>query len=202
MIENDIKRNGSGYYDETPVKSGVFNGPQAGEIWETTMGKEYLILKNHGGYCNTLLLRDHTTHADNIEVVSHDVRWVNPVMIGYLANREMAQFVKAVPEEKYMEVMEAIGERLGVTIKVSKKDDAGHAAPDYEGMYKDLLRQMEEANTEIECLVRERVAIREELRECQHKAAHADVAAAVKAEMYESLYKDLLQQFLTRGEAK
>lgn len=201
MIENDIKRNASGYYDETPVKSGVFNGPQAGEIWETTMGKEYLILKNHGGYCNTLLLRDHTTHTDNIEVVSREVRYVNPVMIGYLANREISQFVKAVPEEKYMEVMEAIGERLGVTIKVSKAEDDNMIHP-LEVQCKGLQHQLEEANTEIECLVKERIAIREELRECQKNAIHADVAAAVKAEMYENLYKDLLKECLARGEAK
>lgn len=178
MIDNDIKRNGSGYYDETPVKSGVFAGPQPGEIWETTMGKEFLIIKNQGGYCNTLALRDSTAHADNIEVVSREARYVNPVMIGYLANREMVQFVKAVPEEKYMEIMEAIGERLGVTIKVGKAEA-------------DSLPIQTAQAEEMEAML----AYLEDLK-AQRKTLEAE------RKLWERMYDTLLDRLIARGEVK
>lgn len=201
MMEYDMKRNGSGYYDETPVKTGLFNGPQPGEIWESSYHKEFLILKNHGGYCTTLALNDNP-HEETVEVVSRTVRYTNPGMVGYSFCNQFVQFIKTIPEEEYMAIMEAVGDRLGVTIKVNRAADNGHGAPDYEGLCKDLKHQLEEASREIDCVVKERNAIREELLECQQKASHADVVAAVKADMYETLYKDLLQKCLARGEAK
>lgn len=135
MLENDIKRNGSGYYDETPIKAGIFtSGPQAGEIWETTEGKEMLVLKNQGNYCNTLCLQTANTHPDQIEIISREKRFANPGKVGYIVNRGFAQYVKSLPKAQYLGIMQAVGDKLGVSIKVSKaetnKQDANSAGID------------------------------------------------------------------------
>lgn len=214
MMEDDMKRNGSGYYDETPVKSGVLTGPQPGEIWESSQGKEALVLKNHGAYCTTLFVRNEA-HSDTIEIISRDVRHVNPSMLGYIFNRDLAIYIKTIPQEQYLDIMQAVGERLGVTIKVSRDNNTEgsdkrdeyikhleRAVLGFEGQAEDAKRDLEEANRVIDCLARERDAIRAELREFQKNTGHDDVVSAVKAEMFENLYKELLQKCLARGEAK
>lgn len=203
MIENDMKRNGSGYIDETPVKSGVLNGPQPGEIWSTTLGKEFFIIKNQGGYCNTLALRDSTNHADNIEVVSCEVRYVNPVMIGYLANREMCQYIKTVPQEKFLEIMEAIGERLGVTIKVSADTAPGPEATagneDLLGECARLECRIEESYKEREVLANHLEAAKEELYQVKEASEKTFVELTDKIKALEA-ERDLLKDDLHDSE--
>lgn len=199
MMEYDMKRNGSEYYDETPVKTGLFSGPQPGEIWESTFGKEFLILKNHGPYCTTLALNDNQ-HPDTIAVASRTVKHTNPGMLGYSFNDNLVQYIKNVPEDNFLSIMEAVGDRLGVTIKVNRAED-DNLVHKLEAMCKDLQHSLEEANREIDCIARERDALREEQHERCMKEGQAGIAAVVKAEMFENLYKDLLQKCLARGEA-
>lgn len=120
MMENDMKRNGSGYIDETPVKSGVLSGPQPGEIWEDTNGKLFLILKNQSGYSNVLAMQGNTAHDDNIAIHTEmGIFFVNPGMVRFLLARDRDRYVYTIPLEKHLEIMEAVSERLGVTIRVS-----------------------------------------------------------------------------------
>lgn len=217
MMEDDMKRNGIGYYDETPVKTCLFsNGPQDGEIWESTLGKEFLALKNHGGYCNTLLLRDHTSHADNIEVISREVRYVNPVMIGYLANRDLSCYIKTIPQEKYLEIMEAVGERMGVTIKVSRAEEKDLTTQADREAYDDAIKSLEAQRDELLAELKDRkekqimscemIKNERESKEIAQAAADGMRAAyqlaEEKATLYEKMYTALLDRIFARGEAK
>lgn len=232
MIEYDMKRNGSGYYDETPVKAGLFSGPQAGEIWQSTFGKEFLILKNHGGYCTTLALNDNP-HPQTIEVVSRTVRHTNPGMVGYSFNNSLKEFIKAIPEEKYMDITQAVGERLGVTIRVSAEDDADEIireasldvaayrakAEDLEALVEDLKTkckaleaERDELKTDLECndgqyhlacnMVKEEKAARETAERVATNMQAAYQQAEEKAAMWEKMYNALLDRLFARGEAK
>lgn len=194
MLEYDMKRNGSGYYDETAVKTGLFtSGPQAGEIWETTEGKEYLILKNQGGFCNTLALRDNTTHSDNMEVISREKRWVNPGMVGYIINRGFAQYIKTLPEEKFLDIMQAVGDRLGVTIRVSQAE-----ADTLKADNKDLGEMYHLACATI----KEEQAENDKLRQALEQATQTRTAAEEKAALNEGMFWALMDRIFARGEAK
>lgn len=216
MMEDDMKRNGSGYFDEMPVKSGFFAGPQAGEIWESTMGKEFLILKNHDGYCSTLALNDNP-HPQTMEVVSRTLKHTNPGMVGYTFNNQLSAFVKTVPEETYLDIMQAVGDRLGVKIKVSA--DAGEGTMDYRGeceRLEILLEKWQEKCREVEARWSE---VADENHDLKLKLAElgqdsntwetiadnhvkAYQAAEEKAALYEKMYNSLLDRLFARGEAK
>lgn len=206
MMEDDMKRNGSGYYDETPVKSGVLSGPQAGEIWETRMGKPYLILKSNKTFCTVLALQDEK-RDDNIEVMGRSIMYTNPALVCYCFNTAWCEYIKTVPEEKYLDIMQAVGERLGVTIKVSNEADGG-SAPNYKGMCEELRHQLEEARREVECVADERHALQEELRECREEMVlrrdfrEEYEKAEAKATLWEKMYNALLDRLFARGEAK
>lgn len=223
MIEYDMKRNGSGYYDETPVKSGVLTGPQPGEIWETSQGKEALVLKNQGNFCVTLGLNDNQ-HQDTIEVVSRTVKHTNPAMLGYMFNNNFAQYVKNVPEETFLFIMEAVGERLGVTIKVSRAEDDSPAALEenkrlkshienlevaleaYDGQRKALEEKCGELQTangdlyhELDMAIRDRDAFKAELKACMAELKECQMNAGhadVVATVKADMYETLYKDLL------
>lgn len=198
MMEDDMKRNGSGYFDETPVKTGLFgNTPQPGEIWETNQGKEVLVLKNHGAYCSTLFLRPES-RADTMEIISREVRHVNPAMLGYIFNRDMGGLIKTIPQEKYLDIMQAVGDRLGVTIKVSRAEEADEVPNDY--ITENVCLEAELEGTKKRCATIE--AECKDLHQQLKEAKQAEVLSTARANVVESLYKDLLKSCLARGEAK
>ena len=204
MLENDIKRNGSGYYDETPIKTGLFtSSPQAGEIWETTEGKELLVLKNQGNYCNTLCLQTANTRPDQIEIISREKRWANPGMVGYIVNRGFAQYVKTLPEARYLDIMQAVGDRLGVCIKVSKagtdKQDTNSAEID---KLKAEIQDLEKMYRLACATVKEEQERSNSLRQALEKAEKDKATAEEKAALNEKMLYALMDRICTRGDAR
>lgn len=177
MMEDDMKRNGSGYIDETPVKSGVLTGPQPGEIWEDTNGKLFLILKNQSGYSNVLAMQGNTAHDDNIAINTEmGIFFVNPGMVRFLLGRDKGRYIYTIPLDKHMEIMEAVSDRLGVTIRVSGSN--GHnleelttaGNEDLLGECARLECRLEESEKQREVLANHLEATKEELY--QVKEAH------------------------------
>lgn len=224
MMEDDMKRNGSGYYDETPIKTGLFSsGPQPGEIWETKLGKEYLILKNHGAFCNVLALHDTANYTDPVEVVSRSIKYTNPALMCYCFNTAwpLAGYIKTIPEEQYLDIMQAVGERLGVTIRVSAESKIEDKVDrkDFDKAVKDFCEEERNSRRIIENLQAERdeaCAAREYLisrcdgleRELNMKIddnllmRDTRERAEEKAAMWEKMYNALLDRLFARGEAK
>lgn len=119
MTDVSIKRNASGYYDETPYRA-VFRGAQPGEIWKTTLGKEYLIVASHNSNMFTVLALYDQYKPDTIEVTSRQVMYTNPAMIQYLFGSNLTDFVKELPEDEFDAVVDAVSDALCINIKVNK----------------------------------------------------------------------------------
>lgn len=114
MKDADLKRNASGYYDETAYKA-ITAPPKAGEIWTNKDGKKcWLILRNNGDVCSTLLLGKEE-RENNIKVMAKVPMYTNPVMIGYTFTVYISTFVKTIPAANMAEVQKAVGEALGIT---------------------------------------------------------------------------------------
>lgn len=115
MADYEMKRNGSGYYDETAYLA-MKNLAKPGEIWETSDGKkEVLILNNHGTFCNCLTLTDRSLDPNCIEVYDgRNAKYTNPAMVQYLFNSFLGTYVKKVPAQEYSEIMEAVAVALDI----------------------------------------------------------------------------------------
>ena len=113
MADFGVKRNGSGYYDETAYKA--FMGmAKAGDIWTANDGREeVLILKNQGTLCNCLSLTDKSMDNRCIEIVSAGVMYTNPGMVKYVFNSRLGAFVQRLPASEFEKVMEAVADALG-----------------------------------------------------------------------------------------
>lgn len=112
----DMKRNASGYYDETPYKAltGMYN---PGEIWtHTNSGNEVLILKDHDGFCTVLRLVDEEGKAGCISIVSRALKYTHPGMVQYVFNTQLGMMVKKLPDEEFKAVQEAVARALGLPL--------------------------------------------------------------------------------------
>ena len=123
MTDISIKRNASGYYDETPYKA-VFRGAQPGEIWKTSLGKEYLVIAAHNSNMYTVLCLFDQYKPDTMEVTSRQLMYTNPAMIQYLFGTNFTEFVKELSEDEFDKIVEAVSDELCITVKVNKVEDS------------------------------------------------------------------------------
>lgn len=128
MLYNEMKRNASGYYDETPYKA-VLGNCEAGDVLESGMNKVYLILKNHGKFSTALALfstinpATNTTYEVVVDESGNSRRYyTNPAMIQYVFNDIFMNRAGTLEQDDFLGLMETVGENLGVTIKVSKAE--------------------------------------------------------------------------------
>lgn len=127
MKTDDIRRNASGYYDETAFKAiqAITKAPKAGEIWmDSTGSKTYLVLQSRKSVCSTLLLG--TENKENsIVVMARVPMYTDPIMIGYTFSSMLTQYVKTVTEDSMETVKKAVARALGI-----------HAEPECEDIQK------------------------------------------------------------------
>lgn len=113
---DDIKRNGSGYYDETPYKA-MLGMHKPGEIWlHSVYDREVLILAEHSGFCTVLPLTGRGDRAEQIQVVSRCIRYTNPGMLGYEFNRNLGEFVKRLSDGEFRAVQAAVSRALSIPV--------------------------------------------------------------------------------------
>lgn len=176
-MDYDMKRNGSGYYDETPAKA--FEGmAKPGEIWTVGHGageKEILVIKNHGKFCNVLNLLNKSKDKNCIEIIGHTVRCTDPRLLAYQFSDNLAQFVHALSEDEFEKVLDEIEYALELVL--------------YQDVNKDLL---EAAEKKVE-------ALEAELREAKAQAAQIKQTAPVVDTHYKDLYQKLVFDLIDRG---
>ena len=122
MAEFGLNRNGSGYYDETAFKA--FMGiAKPGDIWTANDGKNVLILRNQGTFCNCLTLLDTYKHTRMMEVNSAGTYYTDPAMVMYLFNERLGRFVHRLPDAEFEAVKEAVEDAMGFGEKAVKSDN-------------------------------------------------------------------------------
>ena len=145
MADFSMKRNGSGYYDETPYKA-LMGMAKPGEIWLTSQGKEYLVLKNHGQMSTVLALMDTSRDSDNVPVISRQMKYTNPAMVQYMFNANFGEYVKSIPDSDLQHILDAVAKKLGFTNERSqdkpKSPEEEVTAAVYKQMYDELLAKV------------------------------------------------------------
>lgn len=117
MKHDDLKRNASGYYDETAFKAirNIAETPKPGEIWTDRTGrKTYLILQSRETVCSTLLLGKEDKDA-RLMVMAMVPMYTDPIMIGYTFTDMLGTYVKTLNDDSMAEVKQAVADALGIT---------------------------------------------------------------------------------------
>lgn len=202
MVDFGLKRNGSGYYDETPYKA-VMGMPKPGEVWSTTQDKLFLVLKNHGQYCTTLALNETNRNNECLAITVEYPLYTNPRMLGYTFNTFFSEYIKRIPDDQFLNIMEEVGAGLGVTIKTVLATEADSTKDDWIRTLEsdcERLRAERDKSREAEKLARAEMMVWKERAENLVPVA-APEAPDPSAEMYRKMYYELLDRIICRGNA-
>ena len=210
MAMFSMKYNASGNYDGTAYNA-MMNMAKPGEIWTSNIGKEFLILKNHGTFVSVLNLKDEQPHIMDgcIEVVSRQLRWTNPAMVGYLFNTTLGEYVKTLPADEFAAIMDDVSARLGVTITVQKEEVPAQEMEAMKARAESLYQAMEKMQVKHACELEkmdamhkkdtdEIMALQQKVEELKARAPQADPAGAV----YKQMYHELLDRIIAGGGTK
>jgi hypothetical protein len=119
MKDADLKRNASGYYDETCYKA-ITSPPKAGEVWQYRMTGAYmLVLGGNEKITSCLKLVKNFTVFESPSIISvtigEEELYTDPVMIDYTFNDKLEGYVTKLPADQMKAVQKAVGKYLGIT---------------------------------------------------------------------------------------
>lgn len=183
MDNRDLKRNASGYYDETPYKA-MTTGPKPGDVWVRQDGANMLVIVVNGNICNTLRMNDTQKDANSIEIKHGDRSWwVNAPYIGFIRAGDLVSYEFNVEDEQLMSIKTEIGEALGL---YEDEEEAEEAVSNNE-LTDDLVKlKIEYGELEGKCATLEL-----ELQQTLERAA--------KLEAYREMYESLLDKVIGRA---
>lgn len=167
-MDNELKRNGSGYYDDTAYRAikNVMGGKQMdmsrGEIWEVEMNngvvREVFIIKPFEEYAVGLILRD-TPSSSSIMIKSRAAMYADTRRMTYAYYDKIGNYIKTLPEDDVQYIIAEVVKTLdlgtgneGINLLAAPKCEP---APDsgpaiirleaerdiYKGLYESLLEK-------------------------------------------------------------
>ena len=121
---DELKRNGSGYYDPTAYKAlqkiereeEEMEEIKVGEIWEIeSSGKETvaIVLVDHGSYCTILSLADEPRENRSISIPARGVRYADPGFISYKFKAGFKEYIRTTTKEEFEDVFRKVLKAIG-----------------------------------------------------------------------------------------
>lgn len=183
MDNRDLKRNASGYYDETPYKA-LTTSPKPGDVWVRQDGANMFVVAVNGYICNTLRMNDTPKDAASVEIKHGNKSWwVNIPYIGFIRAGDLVSYEFNVEDEQFMSIKTEIGEALGL---YEDEEEAEEAVSNSE-LTDDLVKfKLEYGVLEGRCEELENV-LRQTLKRAE------------KLEAYREMYEKLLDKVIGRA---
>lgn len=122
MVDRELSRNASGYYDETAYKAireVMSMESKVGEIWTMALNtkdqvRQFLVLADHGNFVTGLPLYDIEREEHDISVLSRIRMYSNSAMISYSFADRLIEFVKRISDDELNSILRNIAESLGI----------------------------------------------------------------------------------------
>lgn len=132
----NMKRNASGYYDETAYK-GMMGIAKPGEVWECVgnsgYASDYLIVKNHEKVCTALKL----TNNDNEHSIEMFGMYADPRMVQYIFNDTLSQRKGELADTEFQDVLYSIAFAVGVGEPIERNEEEPPEAAQTESPFSD-----------------------------------------------------------------
>ena len=190
-------KNGFACADPTPYSAMSAENARPGEIWTKRWSSddEYLIVKNHGGFCTALKLTDEAVAA-GIAVISKRKRYTDPAMVGYVFNSGLGEFVKTLPAEQFEDVIRALEDALQIRLLKEVGQEANESLPDPDAdVYKEENAALKCEVAELKCAV---AAERRRVEEADERAKAENRKAdefRIRFNMLKQMYEELLLKY-------
>ena len=127
MID-DLRKNGSGYYDETAYKAikNTMKNPTGGgstmnngEFFEKDM-------KCHEDYATALLLREKKYRENNVKIIGRSIMYADAGRPAYVYYDKISGYVKTIKDQEFTDIQASIAKAMGLVI-----DRETAPAPEY-----------------------------------------------------------------------
>ena len=113
MGDFGIKKNASGYYDETCYK-GITAGPQPGEIYTHQAHGDYFLVIASNERVSACLKLDANDREGKIKIRARMQMYTDPIKISYCYNDMFSAFVRKLPDEEFAAVRRILAMTLGL----------------------------------------------------------------------------------------
>ena len=125
---DELRRNGSGYYDPTAYKA-LKNiereeeemEVRKGEIWEVEMGnniRTVLVLAVHGSYSTVLTFSDEQRERRTVQMNAQGMKYTEPGMVTYKFHDAFDKFIRLTTDEEFGNIMDQVAGALGIETEV------------------------------------------------------------------------------------
>ena len=196
---DELKRNGSGYYDPTAYKAlqkiereeDKMSMIKKGDIWTIESGgKEVVavVIKTHGSYATVLTMADEPREGRNISLFARGQKYSDPGFISYKFNEGFLDFVRTTTDEEFEDIQKKIIERLGFDVKdYSITKEARAKIMELEAEVKDLNEILELRRVENEQL---------KYRSVSEDMTSELLVLKTQCEVYKEQYERLLERMI------
>jgi mRNA interferase MazF len=191
MID-ELKRNGSGYYDPTAYKAmkNLENGGactmKRGEIWEVGFGKEtrlMVVVSVQEKFCNTLVLNDERICEQDIAIKATAMKFTNPAMMSYAYKDRFNRFIRMMRDDELEELLAKVSEKLALPVDTELD------------VFEETI--LAEKNAEIEALKDHIKVLVEQNEEVHHSITERTVIElTVERDLYKAQYEKMLERLI------
>lgn len=185
MADFGIKKNASGYYDETAYKA-ITHGANPGEIWTHKMSGDYMLVLANSGYACTTMKLVERQGDDSISVMAKVPMYTNPYMISYCMDGMLTSYAKTVRDDELRAVQKAVGKALGIRAVFTDE-------PDMEEQIEALEEELEDKREEAERLVCAMKDMKESWQALSERCLELE-----KELPYKTMYHELLDKLLAK----
>ena len=123
---DELKRNGSGYYDPTAFKAlkkieraEKEMEVKKGEIWEVEFGsnlRTVLVIAAHGSYSTILTFCDEPRERRTVQLNAQGMKYTEPGMLTYKFNDGFNRFIRLATEEEFADIIGQVECALGLDL--------------------------------------------------------------------------------------
>lgn len=199
--DNDIRYNGSGYYDETAYKAmknmdrggthkmSDINNYTTGEIWEmeATNGitKEVILIQCFGNYAAVLTLMDNEPKQNALAVKSLSLKYTDCGRLGYCFYDKLTNYIRTLSDGDIAELKRSIADALEL--------------PMPEMLESPQLEKQVETDSALKAAILDSEATQKKCEELREKPTNAEYKATSmtrERDIYKNLYEQILDKVI------
>lgn len=201
MIVEDVKRNGSGYYDPTAYKAiksieGIKDIMfRKGEIFEIDINGEIksalVVSSNERAYdrwLNIIILIDERKGKDTVRIICKGQMYADCGRIQFMPSERLGNFIKSITDDELNDLNDALAKSLGLNVcnHCDREDDSVEIER--------LSANLQDAYKDITSITEENEELRKKLAFKQDNYSESAIKLGVERDLYKNLYEQLLEK--------
>lgn len=202
---DELRRNGSGYYDPTAYKAlkNIEREEQEmevrkGEVWQVEIGnsvRTVVVLAVHGSYSTVLTFSDEQRERRTVQLNAQGMKYTEPGMVSYKFHDAFDKFIRLTTDEEFADIMNQVAGALEIEKNTPLEDIPFGIA---ESKVQRLQMELAEAKAKNLELVNYNTNLLSENVDLQAKEKNR-IKLETERDLYKSQYESLLERVIAKA---